>query len=72
VISAPVKPFGWDRQDPRDGFGVFGVGQRGVAEQGVDGGQPGVAGADAVAAVTLEVIEEAGDQWRVEVGQIQL
>ena len=50
---------------------MFGVGQRGEAEQRVDRGQPGVAGADAVAALVFEVVEEAGDQRGVEVGQVQ-
>ena len=68
----PVEAFGWDRQHPGDALGVFGVGQRGEAEQRVDRGQPGVAGADAVAALVFEVVEEAGDQRRVEVGEVQL
>jgi hypothetical protein len=37
---------------------VLGVTQRGEAEQGVDRGQPGVAAADGVAPLMLEVIEE--------------
>jgi hypothetical protein len=50
---------------------VFGVGQRREPEQRVDRGQPRVAGADAGAALALEVVDEAGDQRRVEVGEIQ-
>ena len=69
--QCPVEAFGRDRQHPGDGLGVFGVGQRGVAEQRVDRGQPGVAGADAVAALGLEMVEEAGDQRCVEVGQVE-
>ena len=38
--------------------------QRGVAEQRVDRGQPGVAGAHAVAALGFQVGEERGDQRR--------
>ena len=52
--------------------GVLGVAQRGVAEQRVDRGQPGVAGADAVAALVFEVVEERADQRRVEVGEVEL
>ena len=42
--------FDRDREHSLDDRGVFGMVQRGVAEQGVDRGQPGVAGARAVAA----------------------
>ena len=52
--------------------GVLGVAQRGVAEQGVDRRQPGVAGAGAVAAVVFEVVEEGADQRRVQVGEVEL
>jgi hypothetical protein len=51
---------------------VLGVFQGCVTEQRVDRRQSGVAGADAVAALEFQVIEEAGDQGRVEVGQVQL
>ena len=44
----------------------------GESEQGVDRGQAGVTGADAVAAFVFEMVEEAGDQRGVEVGQVQL
>ena len=50
---------------------MFGVVQREVAEQGVDRGQPVVAGGGAVVAVAFEVIEERGDQRRVELGDVQ-
>ena len=46
-----------------------GVAQGGVAHERVDRGQPGVAGADAVAALGLEVVEEVQHERRVEVGQ---
>ena len=45
--------------------------QRGVAEQGVDGGEPPVAGADRVVPVDLEVVQERGDQRRVEIGDVE-
>jgi hypothetical protein len=63
---------GRDGQDPGDEPGVLGVTQRRVAEEGADGGQPRVAGAHAVAPVLLQVIQEAGHERRVEVGQVQL
>ena len=67
----PVEALGRDRQDARDRGGVLGVAQRGVAEQRVDRGQAGVAGADAVAALVLEVVEERADQRRVEVVEVE-
>ena len=67
-----VGSLGWDREHALDVVGVFGVSERGVAEQRVDRCQPGVAGADAVAALVLEVVEERGDQWRVEVADVEL
>jgi hypothetical protein len=63
---------GWDRQDAGDVGGVFGMAQTRVAKQGVDRGQTGVAGAGAVAAPVLEVVEERGDQRRIQVGEVQL
>ena len=51
--------------------GVLGVAQRGVPVERVDRRQPGVAGAGAVAAVVLEVVEERADQRRVEVGEVE-
>ena len=44
--------------------GVLGVAQRGVAEQGADRGEPGVAGAGAVVAFGFEVVQERPDQRR--------
>jgi hypothetical protein len=41
--DGPVAAFGRDGQDPADLCGVLGYVQRGVAEQGADRGQPGVA-----------------------------
>ena len=51
--------------------GVLRVAQRGVAEQRVDRGQARVAGAGAVAAVALEVVEERADQRRVEIRDVE-
>ena len=45
--------------------------QCGVAEQGVDRGEPVVAGADMVSAVAFEMLQERGHQRRVEVVNIQ-
>ena len=69
--QGPVEAFGWDRQHPLDDRGVLRVAQRGVAEQRVNGRQPGVAGPDAVAAVGFQMVEERADQWCVQVGDVQ-
>ena len=41
-----------------------------VAEQRVNGRQPGVAGPDAVAAVGFQMVEERADQWCVQIGDV--
>jgi len=51
---------------------VSGFAERGEAEEGVDGGEAGVAAADAVPALAFEMVEEGADECGVEVGQIQL
>jgi hypothetical protein len=67
-----VGPFERDCEHAGDVLGVFGVAVLGVAEQGVDRREPQVAGADAVGAFGFEVVEEGGDQWRVELGDVEL
>ena len=69
--GSPVVSFGGDGEHALDGGGVFGMVQRGVAEQGVDGGEPPVAGADRVVPVDLEVVQEPGDERRVEIGDVE-
>jgi hypothetical protein len=51
---------------------VSGFAERGEAEEGVDGGEAGVAAADAVPALAFEMVEEGADERGVQVGQIQL
>jgi len=51
---------------------VFGVPEGGVAKQRADRGQARVAGADSVAALVLEVIQERADQRRLEIVDIQI
>ena len=63
---------GRDRHHARDRVRVLGVLERGVAVEGVDGAQTGVAGAGAVAAVAFEVGEERADQRRGQVVDVQL
>jgi hypothetical protein len=48
------------------------VAQREVAEQGVDRGEPVVAGGGPVVPLVFEMMQEIGDQRRVEVGDVQL
>jgi hypothetical protein len=45
--------------------------QREVGEQGVDGGESVVAGLRCVVAVVFEVIEEGGDERRVEIVDVE-
>jgi hypothetical protein len=66
-----IGAFLGDRQDALDEQGVFGALQRGVAEQGVDRGQAGVAGGDAVVPVGLQVVQEPADEAGIDVGQVQ-
>jgi hypothetical protein len=66
-----VEPLGRDGQDPLDDRRVLGMAERCVAEQGVDGGQAGVAGADAVSPRGSQVVEERADQRGVQVGDPQ-
>jgi hypothetical protein len=66
-----VEPLGRDGRDPLDDGCALKVAQGRVAEQGVDRGEPGVAGADAVAALVLQVVEERAGQRGVEVGDLQ-
>ncbi len=47
---------------------MFGMVQRGIGEQRVDRGEPPVAGADTVAPIVFEVVEERGDERSVDVG----
>ena len=66
------EPLGRDGQHPLDRRGVLGMVQRGVAEQRVDRGQAGVAGAHSVAALGFQVSQERPDQRGVQVGEVQL
>jgi len=63
---------GRDGQDAGDRLGVLGMAQGGVAEQGSDRGEAGVAGAGAVAPDVFEVVQEAADQRGVQVGDVEL
>ncbi len=62
---------GRDGEHPGDGAGVLGVMQCEVGQQRVDGRQAVVAAAGAVVPVSFEVVQERGDQRRVEVGDVQ-
>ena len=63
---------GWDGEDAGDELGVFGVAIGGEAVEGVDGGEAGVARADAVVTVMFEMVEEPADHVGVEVGEVEL
>jgi hypothetical protein len=66
-----VKALRGDREHALDVRGVLGVAVGGEAKQRVDRRQPGVAGAHAVAALVLEVVEEPGDETGVEVADVE-
>jgi len=62
-----VGAFGWDGQDSSDEIGMFGMSDGGVFEQGMDGGEAGVAGSCGDASMVLEVVEERSDRGGVEI-----
>jgi hypothetical protein len=62
---------GRDGEHALDSGGVFGMLQRQIAEQRVERGQAVVAGGRAVVPVAFEVVEERGDQGRVEVCDVE-
>jgi hypothetical protein len=62
----------WDREHALRQGGVLGVSQRAVVKEGVDRGEPDVAGAGGVPALLLEVLKKRADRRRVEVGDLQL
>jgi len=66
-----VGAFRWDREHALDVVGVLGMSQRGVSVERVDRREPGVAGACAVAAFGLEMVEERGDGCGVEIGDVE-
>jgi hypothetical protein len=51
---------------------VFWVPECGVSEQRVDRREAGVPGAEAVASVVFEVVEERGDERRVQIADVEL
>jgi hypothetical protein len=59
-------------EDPLDRGGVFWVTQAGVVEQGVNRGEPRIAGPGAVVTVAIQMLQEPADQGHVEVGQVQV
>ena len=61
-----------DRPNLADRLGMFGVAIGGEAGKRVDRGQPGVAGANATAAVALKVVEEPAHQRGIEVPEVEL
>ena len=66
--GAFVGAFARDREHPLNQGGVLGVPQCAVVKEGVDRGEPDVAGAGGVPALLLEVLKKRADRRRVEVG----
>src|SRR4051794_15720147 len=67
-----IGPLWWYGKHSLDERGMLRVAEGSEPEHRVDGGQPGVAAADAVASGPLQVVEERGDGGRVEVVEVQL
>ena len=65
------EAFRRDGENTFDGGGMFGMAQGGIAEQGPDRCQSGIAGAHTVLPVRLEMVEEGADHGRVEIVDIQ-
>jgi hypothetical protein len=61
-----------DGKDLGDELGVLGMPVGGKAVEGTQCGETGVAGAGAVVALVFEVVQEAGDKGRVEIGEVEL
>src|SRR5437016_3593276 len=60
-----------DGQYPLNACRVLGVVQRGVGEEGMDGGEAVVAGADGVVAVSFEVVQESANKRGDQVCDVQ-
>src|SRR3954454_2881002 len=69
VDNGPVPALRRDGQHLLDQRGMLWCVHGGVAEEGVDRGQAGVAGAAGVAAGGLQMLQESADERRVEVGE---
>lgn len=67
-----VGSFSRDGEDSLDGLCVVGVTERGVFEQGVDGGEPVVSGPDTVVSNLFEMVEERCDQCGVDIDQVEV
>ena len=68
--GAFLGAFARDREHALDQGGVLGVAQRAVVKEGVDRGEPDVAGAGGVRALLLEVLKKRADRRRVEIGDL--
>src|SRR2546425_5305876 len=60
-----------DGEDALDERGVFGVVEGCEVEEGVDGGETGIAGADGVASNGLEMSQKVADERGVEVVEVE-
>jgi hypothetical protein len=66
-----LGPFGRDGEHPLDRRGVFGIVEGEVGEQRVNGCQAVVACCGRIVPIGLEVVQEGGDERRVEIGDIE-
>jgi hypothetical protein len=67
----PFESLGRDGQDALDVVRVLGVLDGRVAEEAVDGSEPGIACADTVLAVPFEMLQEAAAERRVDVREVE-
>jgi hypothetical protein len=72
VDESALEAFLRDIEDTLDPMGVVGHEDSDVVEEGVDGREAGVAGADTVVAILFEVMEEGSDQGGVELFEAEL
>lgn len=69
--ESAVEAFMRDGQDALNLITVLDLAQRGKAEEGVDGAQAGVPGADAIASLLFQVFEKSTDQRRIEIQEVE-
>jgi hypothetical protein len=61
-----------DGQHSGDEVEVLGVAVGGVGEQGVDRCEPGITGPGGVASLGLQMLQESGDGFDIEVGDLNV
>ena len=70
--DSPLEPFLWDRQDPGNQIGVFGVLESGEPEERMDRGQTGISASDAVPPLCFQIGEERSDRRGIQVAKVEV